>query len=115
MQYFKKYDFVNFYVNDKLDRITYVSDVESSDGKYRICVDGCWYDATYTKCIQDQQRDWIEFSTYTSRRSNNYMITRCTKDDIDKALENERISIERYQECIKLRREHKIMPINYND
>ena len=115
MQYFKKYDFVKFFVNGKLDRITYVSDVESSDGKYRICVDGGWYDATYTKCIQVERSIQFEYGLRVTSHLVNHMITRCTKDDIDKALENTRIDIERYKECIKLRREHKILPTNYND
>jgi hypothetical protein len=112
MHNFKKYDFVNFYVDDKLDRITYVSDVDESG---RICVNGCWYDATYTKCIQVERFMQFEHGTWMISRTVNHMITRCTRDDIDKALENKRIDIERYQECIKLRREHEIMPTNYND
>ena len=115
MQYFKKYDFVNFYVNDKLDRITYVSDVESSDGKYRICVDDGWYDVTHTGCIRVEKSIQCELKSRIDIHTVNHMITRCTKDDIDKALNDERIDIEYYQECIKLRRKHGIIPTNYND
>ena len=112
MHNFKKYDFVNFYVDDKLDRITYVSDVDESGC---ICVDGGWYDATYTKCIQVKRYIQVEHGSRIISRTVNHMITRCTRDDIDKALEDKRINIERYRECIKLRRENEIMPNNYND
>ena len=111
MPYFKKYDFVNFYVDDELDRITYVSDVDSSGGVYRICVDGGWYDATDTKCIRVEKSIQCELRT----RAIYHTITRCTRDDIDKALKDERIDIEYYQECIKLRQKHGIIPTNYND
>lgn len=115
MQYFKKYDFVNFYVDGKMDRITYVYDVELSDGKYHICVDGGWYDSTDTKCIQVEKSIQCELKSRIDIHTVNHMITRCTKDDIDKAFKDGRIGIEKYQKCVKLRQEHGIIPTNYND
>lgn len=112
MEYFKKYDFVNFYVNDKLDRITYVSDVDESG---RICVDGGWYDATHRKCIRVEKSIHCELKSRMDTHIVYHMITRCTKDDIDKALKDGKVDIEYYQECIKLRQKHGIIPTNYNN
>lgn len=112
MQYFKKYDFVNFYVDDRFDRVTYISDVDESG---RIRVDDGWYDATNTKCIRVERTIHCECNLRMTVHTVNHMITRCTKNDIDKAFKDGRVDIEKYQKCVKLRQEHGIMPIGYND
>lgn len=112
MPNFKKYDFVRFEINGKFDRITYVKDVDG----FTICVDGKWYtpcgDVAYVY-MQEEHTGKGETVSYTPPRT--FTLRRCCKEDIDEAKNNKRFDLNKYFECVELRRQNNISPTDYND
>ena len=116
MPNFKKYDFVRFEINGNFDRITYVKDVDES----KIYVDGKWY----TPCgdvVHVYMSEDVLLKPFTTGNKLSYIpprtftLRRCCKEDIDTAKNNKRFNLNKYFECVELRRQNNISPTDYND
>lgn len=113
MPNFKKYDFVRFEINGEFDRITYVKDVDG----FTICVDGKWYtpcgDIAQANMPEERRCEDDTTLSYTPPRT--FTLRRCSKEDIDEAKNNKRFCLDKYFECVELRRQNNISPTDYND
>ena len=112
MPNFKKYDFVRFEINGDFNRITYVKDVDW----YMICVDGKWYTPcgdVAQVCMPEEHTGNGDTASYTPPRT--FTLRRCCKEDIDAAKNNKRFNLDKYFECVELRRQNNISPTDYND
>lgn len=112
MHNFKKYDFVRFKINGNFDRITYVKDVDDS----KIYVDGKWY----TPCgdvahVYMPEEHTYKGGTVSYTLPRTFTLRRCCKEDIDEAKNNKRFDLNKYFECVELRRQNNISPTDYND
>ena len=112
MHNFKKYDFVRFEINGNFDRITYVKDVDG----FTIYVDGLWY-TPYGDVVQvylpEEHTGKGDTALYIPPRT--FTLRRCCKEDIDEAKNNKRVKLDKYFECVELRRQNNISPTDYND